>query len=355
MAEGLEIERKMEQQKILVTGGLGFIGSHTVIRLHEAGYVPVIIDNLNNTKIEVLSAIAKLIGYKPEFVQGNVNNKSLMSQVFQTYQPKAVINFAAHKAVGESVEQPLLYYQNNVVGLITLMEVMKNANCKKMVFSSSCTVYGEPKQVPVKESTPTRPATSPYGATKQMAEVILKDNNWFEVQCLRYFNPVGAHASSLIGELPLGIPNNLIPYLTQTVAGIRPQLTVYGGDYNTPDGTCIRDYIHVMDLAEAHVAAINRLFNKTAEQTIENGDPSRGNFEVFNIGTGKGYSVLEVISAFESASGMKVPYIIGPRRNGDIVSIWADTTKVNEVLGWHASRNLETMMRDAWNWQLAIN
>jgi UDP-glucose 4-epimerase len=345
----------MKQQKILVTGGLGFIGSHTVVCLHEAGYVPVIIDNLNNTRIEVLSAISKLIGYTPEFIQGDVNDKSLIIEIFQKYQPSAVIHFAAHKAVGESVEQPLMYYQNNVVGLITMMEIMKISNCKKLVFSSSCTVYGEPEQVPVKESTPTRPAASPYGATKQMAEVILKDNNWFEVQCLRYFNPVGAHESSLIGELPLGIPNNLIPYLTQTVAGIRPQLTVYGGDYNTPDGTCIRDYIHVMDLAEAHVAAINRLFNNTAEHTIENGEPSGANFEIFNIGTGKGYSVLEVIKAFEDATGMKVPHEIGPRRNGDIVAIWADTTKVNEVLGWKSRRNLETMMRDAWNWQKACS
>jgi UDP-glucose 4-epimerase len=345
----------MEQQKILVTGGLGFIGSHTVVCLHEAGYVPVIIDNLNNTRIKVLSAISKLIGYTPEFIQGDVNNKSVMAEIFQKYQPKAVIHFAAHKAVGESVEQPLKYYQNNIVGLISLLEVMKNANCKKLVFSSSCTVYGEPEQVPVKESTPTRPAASPYGATKQMAEVILKDNNWFEVQCLRYFNPVGAHESSIIGELPLGMPNNLIPYLTQSVAGIRPQLTVYGGDYNTPDGTCTRDYIHVMDLAEAHVAAINRLFSNADEHPVEDGDPSKGSFEVFNIGTGKGYSVLEVIKAFEGATGMKVPHVIGPRRNGDIVAIWADTTKVNEVLGWKASRNLETMMRDAWNWQLTNN
>ena len=343
------------QRNILVTGGLGFIGSHTIVCLHEAGYVPVIIDNLHNSRIEVLSAIEKLIGYTPEFIQGDVNDKSLMTDIFQKYQPEAVIHFAAHKAVGESVEQPLMYYQNNVVGLVTLLEVMQKAECRKLVFSSSCTVYGEPEQVPVKESTPTRPAASPYGATKQMAEVILKDNSWFEVQCLRYFNPVGAHASSLIGELPLGVPNNLIPYLTQTVAGIRPQLTVHGGDYNTPDGTCIRDYIHVMDLADAHVAAINRLLINTAKHTVEEGDPSRGNFEVFNIGTGEGYSVLEVISAFESATGRKVPHVIGPRRNGDIVAVWADTTKVNEVLGWKARRNLETMMKDAWNWQLACS
>jgi len=340
-------------RKILVTGGLGFIGSHTVVCLHESGYQPIIIDNLNNSRIEVLSAISELIGYTPVFIKGDVNDRLLMNEIFSTHRPEAVIHFAAHKAVGESVEQPLEYYYNNVVGLVLLLQAMKSAGCNKLVFSSSCTVYGEPEQVPVKESTPTRPAASPYGATKQMGEVILKDNTWLEVQCLRYFNPVGAHESSLIGELPLGVPNNLIPYLTQTVAGIRSQLTVHGGDYNTPDGTCIRDYIHVMDLAEAHVSAIGRLFNDTTKFAVEKGDPSEGNFEVFNIGTGKGYSVLEVISAFESATGEKVPHCIGPRRNGDVVAVWAETSKVNHVLGWAAKRNLETMMRDAWNWQKA--
>lgn len=343
----------MHRKKILVTGGLGFIGSHTIVCLHEAGYVPVIIDNLHNSRIDVLDAISQLIGYTPIFIQGDVNDKTLMAQIFKTHQPEAVIHFAAHKAVGESVDEPLMYYHNNVVGLISLLEVMKQSDCTKLVFSSSCTVYGEPEQVPVKESTPTRPATSPYGATKQMGEVILKDNTWCNVQCLRYFNPVGAHESSLIGELPLGIPNNLIPYLTQTVAGIRPQLTVHGGDYNTPDGTCIRDYIHVMDLAGAHVAAINRLFADSEEPQVASGDPSTSSFEVFNIGTGKGYSVLEVIAAFEAATGKKVPHVIGPRRSGDIVAVWAETSKVTNVLGWSATRNLETMMRDAWNWQLA--
>jgi UDP-glucose 4-epimerase len=343
----------MHQKKILVTGGLGFIGSHTIVCLHEAGYVPVIVDNLYNSRIEVLDAISQLIGYTPVFIQGDVNDKTLMAQIFKTHQPEAVIHFAAHKAIGESVDEPLMYYHNNVVGLISLLEVMKQLDCNKLVFSSSCTVYGEPEQVPVKESTPTRSATSPYGATKQMGEVILKDNTWCNVQCLRYFNPVGAHESSLIGELPLGIPNNLIPYLTQTVAGIRPQLTVHGGDYNTPDGTCIRDYIHVMDLAGAHVAAINRLFSDAEKRQVVIGDPSTSNFEVLNIGTGKGYSVLEVIAAFEAVTGEKVPHTIGPRRSGDIVAVWAETTKVTDVLGWSATRNLETMMRDAWNWQLA--
>jgi UDP-glucose 4-epimerase len=343
----------MKQHKILVTGGLGFIGSHTVVCLNESGYMPVIVDNLHNSRIEVLSAITKLIGYTPEFIQGDVSNKSLISEIFKKHRPDAQRPYVLQKAVGESVDEPLMYYHNNVVGLISLLEVMKQFDCNKLVFSSSCTVYGEPEQVPVKESNHTMLATSPYGATKQMGEVILKDNTWCNVQCLRYFNPVGAHESSLIGELPLGVPNNLIPYLTQTAAGIRPQLTVHGGDYNTPDGTCIRDYIHVMDLAGAHVAAINRLFTVSEKPLLELGDPSTDNFEVFNIGTGKGYSVLEVIKAFEDSTGMKVPHVVGPRRNGDIVSIWADTTKANEVLGWHASRNLETMMLDAWNWQLA--
>jgi UDP-glucose 4-epimerase len=342
----------INRKKILVTGGLGFIGSHTIVCLHDAGYIPVIIDNLHNSNIEVLDAISQLIGYSPEFIMCDVNDKALMAVIFKTHQPEAVIHFAALKAVGESVDEPLIYYHNNVVGLVSLLQVMKQYNCNKLVFSSSCTVYGEPEQVPVKESTPTSHATSPYGATKQMGEIILKDNTWCNVQCLRYFNPVGAHESSLIGELPLGIPNNLIPYLTQTVAGIRPQLTVHGGDYNTPDGTCVRDYIHVMDLAGAHVAAIHRLFSDFEKQQLVLGDPSTSNFEVFNIGTGKGYSVLEVIAAFEAVTDEKVPYVIGPRRRGDIVAVWAETTKVTNVLGWSATRNLQTMMHDAWNWQL---
>lgn len=336
---------------ILVTGGLGFIGSHTVICLKDAGYEPIIIDNLHNSRIEVLDALEELLGYRPTFIEGDVNDKSVLNRIFDHHKPSAVIHFAAHKAVGESVEKPLMYYQNNVVGLISLLDIMHSKHCKKMVFSSSCTVYGEPDSVPVKESTPTRMAASPYGATKQMAEIILKDNVWCEVQCLRYFNPVGAHPSAKIGELPLGIPNNLIPYLTQTVAGIREKLTVYGGDYATADGTCIRDYIHVMDLAEAHVAAIDRLFNENREVILVDGDPSTSKFEVFNIGTGVGYSVLEVITAFESATGKKVNYTVGARRAGDVVAVWADTEKVNNVLGWSAKRDLTTMMRDAWSWQ----
>jgi UDP-glucose 4-epimerase len=343
---------------ILVTGGLGFIGSHTVVCLHEAGYKPVIVDNLNNSRIEVLSALTELIGYEPLFYEEDVLNQGALEKIILENQVSAVIHFAAYKAVGESVEKPLMYYRNNVGGLISLLEVMKQVGLNNLVFSSSCTVYGEPKEIPVKEGTETRPAASPYGATKQMGEVILRDNSWCNVQCLRYFNPVGAHESGKIGELPLGVPNNLIPYLTQTVAGIRECLTVHGGDYDTPDGSCIRDYIHVMDLADAHVAAVDRLFAKSAGMLNDYGvagvsgnDNSNGQFELFNIGTGNGSSVLEVIQAFEDATGKKVPHVVGPRRAGDVVAVWADTKKVNDVLGWKAKRDLQTMMRDAWNWQ----
>lgn len=343
---------------ILVTGGLGFIGSHTVVCLHEAGYKPVIVDNLNNSRIEVLSALTELIGYEPVFYEEDVLNQGAIEKIIIDNHVSAVIHFAAYKAVGESVEKPLMYYRNNVGGLISLLEVMKQVGLNNLVFSSSCTVYGEPKEMPVKEGTETRPAASPYGATKQMGEVILRDNSWCNVQCLRYFNPVGAHESGKIGELPLGVPNNLIPYLTQTVAGIRECLTVHGGDYDTPDGSCIRDYIHVMDLAEAHVAAVDRLFAKSTGLIDDYGtagvtgfDNSNIQFELFNIGTGNGSSVLEVIQAFEEATGKKVPHVVGPRRAGDVVAVWADTKKVNDVLGWKAKRDLHTMMRDAWNWQ----
>ena len=242
------------KNQIIVTGGLGFIGSHTAVCLHEAGFEPIIIDNLSNSKIDALKGISDLIGYTPIFIEGDVNHTELLTQIIQQYQPAAIIHFAAFKAVGESVEKPLMYYQNNVGGLMSLLAAMKETGLNNVVFSSSCTVYGEPAEIPVKETTITKPAESPYGATKQMGEIILRDNsNWLNTQCLRYFNPIGAHPSGLIGELPLGVPNNLIPYLTQTVAGIRNSLTVYGSDYSTPDGTCISDYIHVRDLAEAHV------------------------------------------------------------------------------------------------------
>ena len=334
------------KHKIIVTGGLGFIGSHTVVCLHEAGFEPIIIDNLSNSEASAMDGIETLIGYKPIWANMDVNDKAALGSLIKEHQPQGVIHFAAFKAVGESVEKPLTYYRNNVGGLITLMEVLKEENIDNLVFSSSCTVYGEPDEIPVKESTQTKMAESPYGATKQMGEIILKDNaNWLNTQCLRYFNPIGAHESGFIGELPLGVPNNLIPYLTQTVAGIRKELTVFGDDYNTTDGTCIRDYIHVMDLAEAHVFAINRLINGEQKEP----------FEVFNIGTGNGSSVLEVIHAFEKANGIPVPHKIGPRRAGDVVQVWAETTKVEHVLGWKAKRNLETMLKDAWNWQTKLS
>ena len=334
------------KHKIIVTGGLGFIGSHTVVCLHEAGFVPIIIDNLSNSKASAMDGIEKLIGYKPIWANIDVNDKAALGNVIKEHQPRGVIHFAAFKAVGESVEKPLTYYRNNVGGLITLMEVLKEENIGNLVFSSSCTVYGEPDDIPVKESTHTKMAESPYGATKQMGEIILKDNaNWLNTQCLRYFNPIGAHESGLIGELPIGVPNNLIPYLTQTVAGIRKELTVFGDDYNTTDGTCIRDYIHVMDLAEAHVFAVNRLINGQQNES----------FEVFNIGTGNGSSVLEVIHAFETANGISVPHKIGPRRAGDVIQVWAETTKVENILGWKAKRDLETMLKDAWNWQTKLS
>jgi len=334
------------KHKIIVTGGLGFIGSHTVVCLHEAGFEPIIIDNLSNSEASAMDGIEQLIGYKPIWANIDVNDKAALGNVIKEHQPQGVIHFAAFKAVGESVEKPLTYYRNNVGGLITLMEVLKEENIGNLVFSSSCTVYGEPDEIPVKESTQTKMAESPYGATKQIGEIILKDNaNWLNTQCLRYFNPIGAHESGFIGELPIGVPNNLIPYLTQTVAGIRKELTVFGDDYNTTDGTCIRDYIHVMDLAEAHVFAVNRLIN----------DEQNESFEVFNIGTGNGSSVLEVIHAFETANGISVPHKIGPRRAGDVIQVWAETTKVENVLGWKAKRDLETMLKDAWNWQTKLN
>lgn len=326
---------------ILVTGGLGFIGSHTSVSLLEAGYNPVILDNLSNSRLSVLDGLEKITGKQLSFIKGDVNDPAIYSSIFDQFDIAAVIHFAASKAVGESVEKPLMYYRNNVGGLITLLEAMDKAGVQKMVFSSSCTVYGEPDQVPVTEQSPVKEATSPYGATKQMGETILRDVAWCQTQCLRYFNPVGAHPSGHIGELPLGVPNNLVPFLTQVVAGIRPSLTVFGNDYPTRDGSCIRDYIHIVDLAEAHVAALNRMLEKKADSR----------FEVFNIGTGNGSTVLEVIDAFEKATGLKVPSQIGPRRAGDVVQVWADTRRVNEVLGWKARFSLTEMMRDAWNWQ----
>lgn len=337
-------------EKILVSGGTGFIGSHTAVELINAGYDVVIIDNLSNSDKDSIDGIEKITGSRPAFIEGDVTDPVLVRKVFEEHPDMAgAIHFAASKAVGESVEKPLLYYSNNLMGLITLLEGLTEAGAKGIVFSSSCTVYGEPDESPITESAPVKPATSPYGNTKQICEEIIRDyihsGAPLRSILLRYFNPVGAHPSAEIGELPRGVPANLVPYLTQAAAGIRKELTVFGNDYPTPDGTCIRDYIDVVDLAKAHVAAIKRLL----------GSESAEKLEVFNLGTGRGVSVLELISAFEKATGVSVPYKIGPRREGDIISIWADPTKANEVLGWKAETPVEQTMLNTWRWQQKLS
>lgn len=339
-------------KNVLVTGGLGFIGSHTVVALYEAGYNPVIVDNLSNSKLGILDHIEHISKRRPKFYEQDVLHNLDMEHILQKEDIHAVIHFAAYKSVSESLNDPLSYYENNVSGLINLLSAMKKSDCNKLVFSSSCTVYGEPDIIPVDEKSPVKSAKTAYGSSKQVCEIILKDNTWIDSIALRYFNPVGGHPTGMLGELPLDVPNNLVPYLTQAVAGIREQLTIFGNDYNTKDGSCIRDFIHVMDLAEAHVKAIQRLENPDRDRFLSRGgDPSNENFEVFNIGTGIGYSVLEIVQKFEEVTGLSVNYKIGPRRDGDIVQIWADTTKSFWVLGWKAKRDLSDMMRDAWSWQ----
>lgn len=335
--------------KILVTGGTGYIGSHTVVELQNAGFEVVIIDNLSNSNIGVLDGIEQITGIRPAFVEGDVCDKATLNALFEAHSDiKGIINFAASKAVGESVEKPLKYYSNNLVSLINLLDMMPHYGVKGIVFSSSCTVYGEPDVNPIDETAPIKVATSPYGNTKQISEEIINDyirsGAAIKSIILRYFNPVGAHPSALIGELPNGVPNNLIPYLTQTAAGIRKQLTVFGNDYNTPDGSCIRDFIDVVDLAKAHVVAMRRMLENDQTEAVE----------VFNLGTGRGLSVLELIDAFQRATGVSVPYVIGERRAGDIEQIWAEPTKANTVLGWHAEMPIEDTMRHAWAWQLHL-
>jgi UDP-glucose 4-epimerase len=332
--------------KILVTGGTGYIGSHTAVELFNAGYEPVIIDNLSNSNIGVLDGIKAITGSLPTYENIDCKDYISLGHFLERHSDiKAIIHFAASKSVGESVEQPLVYYRNNIVSLINLLQLMPKFNIKNIVFSSSCTVYGQPDVLPVTEESPIKPATSPYGSTKQMSETILKDaaaaDKNLNVVLLRYFNPIGAHPSAEIGELPNGIPNNLLPYLTQTVAGIRKSLKVFGNDYNTPDGSCIRDYINVVDLAKAHVCAIDRILGKK----------NKKNIEVFNLGTGKGVSVLELINTFEKATGIKVPHEIAPRRAGDIEKVWADASYANKELGWKAEASLEDTLRSAWKWQ----
>lgn len=334
---------------ILVTGGTGFIGSHTVVELQQSGHEVLIIDDLSNSRIEVLDAITEITGLRPAFEQVDITDREALKSVFIKYEGKiaGVIHFAAKKAVGESVEKPLLYYRVNVGGTVNLLECMAAHDIQNIVFSSSCTVYGQPDVIPVDETAPRKEAESPYGNTKAICEDVLRDasvSSALKVVALRYFNPIGAHESALIGELPLGTPNNLVPYITQTGIGKREQLTVHGNDYPTPDGTCIRDYIHVVDLAKAHLSALNRIFDRN----------QKAFFEVFNIGTGEGSSVMEVIHAFEKVSGKALNYRIGPRRSGDITQVFAETSLSNNELGWRAELGLEDALRSAWNWEMAL-
>lgn len=332
--------------KILVTGGTGYIGSHTTVELINAGYEVVIIDNLSNSNLEVLDGIEAITGVRPAFVKGDVTDRETVRLLFEEYPGiKGIINFAASKAVGESVQKPLLYYRNNLDSLMNLLEFMPQFGVEGIVFSSSCTVYGEPDVNPIDENAPIKPATSPYGNTKQISEEIITDyiHSGAPIKSilLRYFNPIGAHPSSLIGELPIGVPQNLVPYISQAAAGIRKELTVFGDDYNTPDGSCIRDFIDVVDLAKAHVIAMHRMLDKKDTDAVE----------IFNLGTGRGLSVLELIESFERATGKKVPYKIGARRAGDIEKIWAEPTKANTVLGWKAEVPIDETMRNTWAWQ----
>ncbi len=333
-------------KKILITGGTGYIGSHTAVELIGQGYEVFIIDNLSNSKISVLQGIKEITSKEPSFTNLDLTDETSVKNYFEHHSDlNAIIHFAALKAVGESVDNPLHYYRNNLLSLIHILQNMINFNIPYFVFSSSCTVYGEPDSLPIKETAPIKPANSPYGNTKQISEEIISDTikvaPALHAISLRYFNPIGAHPSGLIGELPLGIPNNLVPFITQTAAGIRDVLHVFGDDYNTPDGTCIRDYIHVVDLAKAHLAALNRLINHEQQQPDE----------MFNIGTGKGYSVMEIIHAFEKVTGQKLKYQIVARRKGDIEKVWADTSKANEQLHWKASLSIEDALCDAWNWE----
>ena len=338
------------KKKILVTGGAGYIGSHTVVALHESGYLPVIVDNFSNSSKSIMQGLEKITGVQFPLYEIDCNDKKAMQQVFEKEgNIQGVIHFAAYKAVGESVAEPLKYYQNNLGSLLVLLELMEKFKVHNLVFSSSCTVYGQPDELPVTEKTPTKPASSPYGRTKQICEDILSDLTKSESPvrsiALRYFNPVGAHESALIGELPNGVPNNLIPFVTQTAAGIREQITVYGDDYNTPDGTCIRDYIHVVDLADAHIKAFEYL-DKVEEKSF---------YDTINVGTGKGNSVLEVIQAFEKVSGEKLNYRIGERRPGDVEQVYANVDKANKELNWETKYDLERSLADSWRWQQALS
>jgi UDP-glucose 4-epimerase len=335
-------------KKIIVTGGAGYIGSHTVVELVKAGYDPIIIDNFSNSEKSALDGISAILGKDIKCYTADCTDAAALREVFQQEKDIAgVIHFAAYKAVGESVNEPLKYYHNNVGSLVILLQVMEEFQVEKLVFSSSCTVYGIPDILPVTEKTPVQKANSPYGNTKKICEEILTDlaasGSTVRTIALRYFNPIGAHPSAKIGELPLGVPNNLVPFVTQTAIGIREKLTIFGNDYDTPDGTCIRDYIHVVDLAKAHVAAIDRLLQNKAEGV-----------EFYNIGTGQGNTVLEAVQAFEKSTGVKLNYTIGPRRAGDVPKIYADVTKATEILGFKTASTLEEAMQSAWDWQQSL-
>ena len=337
--------------RILVTGGTGYIGSHTTVELMQQGYDVTIVDNLSNSSVDVLDGITEIVGRKPEFANIDCGNFVDLDNVFKQYPDiVGVIHFAASKAVGESVEKPLLYYRNNVGSLCTLLDVMRLHQVQNLVFSSSCTVYGQPDadHLPVDETAPIQKALSPYGNTKQINEEIICDeahaDKSLHATILRYFNPIGAHPSAKIGELPNGVPQNLLPFITQTAAGLRPELKVFGNDYNTPDGSCIRDYIYVVDLAKAHVKAVERMINAKDREQVE----------IFNLGTGTGLSVLTLINEFEAATGMKIPYTIVGRREGDIEQVWAAPKKANEVLGWKADTPIRDVLASAWAWEKHI-
>lgn len=336
----------INSKAILVTGGAGYIGSHTVVELINSGYKVVVVDDLSRSNISLLKGVEKITGQSVDFHQINCCNKAALTLLFKKYSFETVIHFAAYKSVGESVQKPLEYYENNIGSLVTLAQVMQEEGVKNLIFSSSCTVYGEPDQIPVTEQSEIKPAESPYGASKQMGERILKDasKNNLRVVSLRYFNPIGAHPSAHIGELPLGTPNNLVPYITQTAAGLREKLTVFGNDYNTPDGSCIRDFIHVVDLAKAHVKAMEYL-REQRQPTL---------FKAFNIGTGKGYSVLELLSIFKKATGVDVNFSIGSRRPGDIEKIYADPSLAFSDLKWSPIFSVEDSLLHAWQWEQAI-
>ena len=340
------------KQRILVTGGTGFIGSHTTVELQEAGYEVIIIDNLSNSRADVVDGIEKITGIRPHFENIDCCDIEALDKVFSKYEGiEGIIHFAASKAVGESVEKPLLYYRNNINSLLNLLELMPKHGVKGIIFSSSCTVYGQPtpENLPVTEQSPIQKALSPYGNTKQINEEIIQDyvhsGAHIKSIILRYFNPIGAHPSALIGELPIGVPLNLIPYVTQTAAGIREKLRVFGNDYNTPGGTCIRDYIYVVDLAKAHVKAMSRILDNPEAQPVE----------IFNIGTGEGVSTLQIIKRFEAVTGVKLNWEFAPRREGDIEKVWGNVDKANTILGWKADANLDDVLLSAWRWQQKLS